>query len=88
MLDRTNPTGPPNLALVKLERDLLDRLVSGKATPRRNTLSHDLTKIARLGNYLARASDPPPGDVVMWYEMSCLTDNRLGAAIGVEHMGD
>ena len=28
-----------------------------------------LTKIARLGGYLARAEDPPPGNAVMWRAM-------------------
>lgn len=88
MLNRTNPTGPPNLALAKIELVLLDRLVIGKGPPRRRTLSHYLTKIARLGGYLARASDPPPGNMVMWRGMSRLTDIRLGAAIGAGLMGN
>jgi hypothetical protein len=88
MLNRTNPTGPPNLALAEIELVLLDRVVIDEDPPRRRTLSHYLTKIARLGGYLARASDPPPGNMVMWRGMSRLTDIRLGAAIGVELMGN
>ncbi len=44
------------------------------------TLSVYLTKIARLGGYLARASDPPPGNIVMWRGLSRLTDIELGAS--------
>ena len=87
MLDLTNPTGPPNLALAKIELVLLDCLVIG-GTPRPRTLSHYLTKNARLGGYLARDSDPPPRNMVMWRGMSRLKDIRLGAAIGVELMGN
>jgi hypothetical protein len=88
MLNRTNPTGPPHLALAEIELVLLDRLVIGNGPPQSRTLSHYLIKIARLGGYLARASDPPPGNMVMWRGMSRLTDIRLGAAIGVELMGN
>ena len=41
-------------------------------------LSAYITKVARLGGYLARASDPPPGNIVMWRGLSRLTDIELG----------
>ena len=50
-------------------------------------LSHYLIKIARLGGYLARASDPPPGNMIMWRGLSRLTDIEFGATIGVENCG-
>jgi hypothetical protein len=43
---------------------LLDRLVNDKPG-RQKTLSHCLVEIARFGDYLARACDPPPGNTVM-----------------------
>ena len=46
-----------------------------------SALSHYLIKIARLGGYLARASDPPPGNTVMWRGLSRLTDIALGAMV-------
>lgn len=36
-------------------------------------------KSPRLGGYLARASDPPPDNAVMWRGLSRLTDIKLGA---------
>ncbi|MDR3490837.1 MAG: hypothetical protein P4M12_02195 [Gammaproteobacteria bacterium] len=33
-------------------------------------LSDYITKIAKLGGYLARALDPPPGNIVMWRGLS------------------
>jgi hypothetical protein len=45
--------------------------------PARLSLSKYLTKIARLGGYLARANDPPPGNVVIWRSLARLTDIKL-----------
>jgi hypothetical protein len=51
-------------------------------------LARYLTKIARLGGYLARASDPPPGSTVMWRGMSRLTDIALGSTVAARLVGD
>ena len=47
----------------------------------------DLPKIARLGGYRARTSDPPPGNMVMWRGLSRLTDIELGFLIAAENCG-
>jgi hypothetical protein len=77
------PEAEPNLALAKLEISLLDQLVPerGGTPPAGMSLSKYLTKIARLGGYLARASDPPPGNIVMWRGLARLTDIKLGATL-------
>jgi hypothetical protein len=82
MLNRSTEQISPKFALTPLEIDLLDRLVKDKATTlRHKSLSHYLTKIAQLGGYLARAHDPPPGNVVMWRGLARLTDIELGFAL-------
>ncbi len=43
--------------------------------------------IARLGGYLARANDSPPGNMVMWRGLSRLTDIELGFLLGVKLCG-
>ncbi|MCK1672051.1 IS4 family transposase, partial [Bradyrhizobium sp. 150] len=58
---------------------VLDRLVNDKPEARQKTRSHYLMNIARLGGYLARASDPPRGNTVMWRGLSRLTDVAIGA---------
>ena len=90
MLNRSNPHAPPALALTETEIGLLDHLVQDmpQKPPRRRTLSHYLTKIARLGGYLARASDPPPGKTVMWRGLSRLTDIGVGATIAAKTVGN
>jgi hypothetical protein len=89
MLNRSAPTAPQSAALTETEIELLDQLVKnkGRAVPRRKTLYHYLTKIARLGGYLARANDPPPGNIVMWRGLSRLNDIELGALAGAKIVG-
>ncbi len=83
MINRPVPDAEPSLALTTLETTLLDRVIPGRddPAPHRKTLSAYLIKIARLGGYLARASDPPPGNTVMWRGLSRLTDIKLGATL-------
>jgi hypothetical protein len=88
MLNRAAPNAQPTLALTAIEIAVLDRLVNDRPQARGKTLSHYLTKIARLGGYLARTSDPPPGNTVMWRGLSRLTDIALGAVVGAEIVGN
>lgn len=84
MLNRAAPDAAPTTALTASEVSLLDQLVvdAGNRRCRPGTLSYYLTKLARLGGYLARANDPPPGNTVIWRGLSRLTDIELGAEIG------
>ena len=84
MLNRSAPDAEPGLVLTDQEIALLDHLVPDKARPTHGRLALYLTKIARLGGYLARASDPPPGNTVMWRGMSRLTDITLGASLALQ----
>lgn len=88
MLNRSAPDAPPTLALTATEIGVLDRLVNDKPKARQKTLAHYLIKIARLGGYLARASDPPPGNTVMWRGLSRLTDIAIGTLVGREFVGN
>lgn len=88
MLNRTTPEVSPKLALDELEIALLDHLSKDRVGPPRKMLGQYLTKIAQLGGYLARASDPPPGNTVMWRGLSRLTDIKLGATIGMQFVGN
>ncbi|WOH52831.1 IS4 family transposase [Bradyrhizobium sp. sBnM-33] len=90
MLNRSSPNALPQTALTDPEIRLLDHLVKDRDgnRSRRSTLSHYVVKIARLGGYLARANDPPPGNTVIWRGLSRLTDIELGAAIEAKIMGN
>ena len=76
--------------VVRAIKSILDRLIPNPARdpPAARTLSLYLTKIARLGAYLARAKDPLPGNIVMWRGLSRLNDITLGATLQVDVVGD
>ena len=71
MLNQASSDALAELALTASELHVLNHLQTGPPITRKG-LSHYLTKVARLGGYLARASDPPPGNVVMWRGLSRL----------------
>jgi hypothetical protein len=69
---------------------LLDQLVKGKPEDalRKKTLFTCLTKIAKLGGYLARACDPLTGEMVMWRGMSHPTDIELCLVLDAKLVGN
>ena len=89
MLNRAKSELETALALTGLETKILDRLIPDSTTDptARRTISLYLIKIARLGGYLARAKDPPPGNIVMWCGLSRLNDIALGATLQVDDVG-
>lgn len=90
MMNRLAPAASPLVALTSLETRVLDLLIKDNTNKRCQsaTLSSYLTKIARLGGYLARTKDPPPGNAVMWRGVSRLTDIELGFIMGARFVGN
>ena len=78
MVNRAVPGGTAEMALSRPEIDVLDRMAGGPPPVAERTVSHYLLQIAKLGGYLARAKDPPPGNIVLWRGLSRLTDILLG----------
>ena len=90
MVNRIKPNLEASLVLTELETSILDRLIpdpTAHSFPA-GTLSRYLIKIARLGGYLARAKDPPPGNIVMWRGLSRLSDIALGATLQINDVGN
>lgn len=88
MLGRTAPQAPAELAFTRTEIELLERVVhdsshNAQAPP----LVRNVIRLAQLGGYLARASDPPPGNAVMWRGMRRLTDIQLGYELALKRSG-
>jgi hypothetical protein len=80
---RADPNAAPQAALTDREIHLLDRLtpaIDGGKDPG-GTLTHYIRKLARLGGYLGRSRDPPPGITVVWRGLSRLADIELGVEI-------
>jgi hypothetical protein len=91
MLNRSTRHAAPTLAFTRLEIDLLNRLspIRAHAKSRRPaSLDSCLTQLARLGGYLARAGDGPPGNTVMWRGLSRLTDIEIGYMLGAQDVGN
>jgi hypothetical protein len=44
-------------------------------------------QLAKLGGYLARNSDPPPGNTVIWRGLSKLIDIELGFNLAIKNYG-
>ncbi len=66
MLCRADPSTDPCEAFTDTEITVLDQLTTtavSECEPR--TLSHYTIKLAKLGGYLARKGDPPPGNIIM-----------------------
>lgn len=89
MVGRINPDESPETALTATEIALLDKLSGPPGQDAsEKSLGKYLLTIARLGGYLARASDPPPGNMVMWRGVSRLTDIHLGFLLAKGDVGN
>ncbi|MBX3356609.1 MAG: IS4 family transposase [Phycisphaeraceae bacterium] len=78
MMNRASPDLPVKLVFTNSEINLLERLVPVNDGSRKKTVGNFLTRLARLGGYLNRARDAPPGNMVLWRGMARLTDIHLG----------
>ena len=78
MVNRTSPELPAKLVFTDTEIKLLERLVPLKDESRRKTVGNFLLRLARLGGYLNRTRDTPPGNMVLWRGMARLTDIHIG----------
>jgi hypothetical protein len=89
MINRAVPNASPDIAFTSLELRLLDQLVKEKKHQKAPPLSLSLCliKLARLGGYLARSHDPPPGNMVVWRGLSRLTDIQVGFLLGAQLVG-
>jgi len=83
MLNREAPKAPAAIALTATELAVLDEIAKrkGRTPPSRATVADILVEIARLGGYLARANDPPPGNKVLWRGLSKFAGITYGATL-------
>ena len=90
MVNRSASDIDADIVFTQYEQMFLDYLVPNK-TPDlsgSNTLGIYLTKLAKLGGYLARNCDPPPGNTIRWRGMARLIDIALGAEIAPQLVGN
>ena len=67
MSSQANPDSSADVAFTPTEIAILDGVVPASRSRRRPPdLAFYANRLARLGGYLDRARDPPPGNIVMW----------------------
>ena len=90
MLQRENTTEEPTAVFTENELNVLDKLLKPKRheTSQPRSLFNHIRKMAKLGGYLARASDPPPGNLVVWRGFSRLNDIHLGMLLAKRNVGN
>jgi len=89
MLNRISPEAPPSAALTPTEIRLLDELdgSSSKKPRQPKMLGAYLLQLAKLGGYLSRAHDPPPGNLVIWRGLRRVADIQIGFLLGANIYG-
>jgi hypothetical protein len=88
MTSRATPAAPAEVALTEAEVAILDRLAGDADPPAQPAVSHYLVAIAKLGGYLARTKDPPPGNMVVWRGLTRLMDILLGFELSRRVVGN
>jgi len=78
MTNRVSPDLPARLVFTDTEIKLLEHLIPMKEGSQKRTVGQFLIRLARLGGYLDRKRDPPPGNMVLWRGITRLTDIHLG----------
>ena len=78
MAARVPPDAPPAGAFTPAAVAVLDRVAGGPPEAADRTVAHYLRAVAKLGGYLGRGQDPPPGNWVVWRGLARLADLILG----------
>ncbi|MEQ8923387.1 MAG: IS4 family transposase, partial [Roseovarius sp.] len=81
MLSRETPAADPAAVFTEDERNLLDQAAPDRKRQAPRDLEFYVRAVARLGGYLDRASDAPPGTTVIWRGFSRLADLVEGARL-------
>ena len=88
MVHRTNPKTSADAVFTETEIAILNQTTGETQPPAPRNVSHYLLVIAKLGGYLDRKNDGPPGNTVLWRGLSRLTDIHMGVEIGKRLVGN
>lgn len=78
MTNRVSADLPATLVFTEREIALLEKLAPTENESSDQTVGDFLIRLARLGGYLNRKHDGPPGNMVLWRGMARLTDIHIG----------
>jgi hypothetical protein len=87
LLGREHPELPAEVLFSDLEIRVLKAFARQRKLEGPAALGLAVGLVARLGGYLARANDPPPGHEVMWRGFTMLQGMSLGFAIALGEGG-
>ena len=85
LLGRETPRLPPELLFDDIEIRVLGAFAKSRNLAPPQTLGEAVMLVARLGGYLARKHDPPPGHQLMWYGYTQLIAMAAGFALREEY---
>ena len=88
MLHRTNPKTPADVVFTETELAILNHLSDETDGPPPRNVAHYLLVVAKLGGYLNRKNDGPPGNTVLWRGLSRLTDIHFGVEMSKTLVGN
>jgi hypothetical protein len=88
MINRTVPDAAASLVFTEVEMQLLDRIDPKPPSSPDTSVSRYLQAVARLGGYLSRARDLPPGNIVIWRGFTRLIDIHLGFCLATQLVGN
>ena len=80
-LNRVSPELPASLVFTETEMKLLEHLEPMKDDSESRSVGDFLIRLAKLGGYLGRSRDAPPGNMVLWRGIARLTDIHLGFSL-------
>jgi Transposase Tn5 dimerisation domain len=80
--NRTNPKASADEVFTETERKILNQLTGEPQERAPKNVAHYILAVAKLGGYLARKNDGPPGNIVLWRGLTRLTDIHIGVEIG------
>ena len=86
MIKRVQPNITADIVLSPVEQAVLNKMLLHKQSVL--TVAECITCIARLGGYLNRNHDPPPGNMVIWRGLSRLTDIITGYQMAIQDVGN
>lgn len=88
MVSRAAPDAPAETVSTTAEIEVLDWMAAGAAPPvAGRTVADYVGEVAKLGGSLARAKDPPPGNLVLWRGLIRLADILSGFVLRNEGCG-
>jgi len=77
MTYRAKPKASADTVFTATEIAILNQLASDPKEPPPRNIAYYLLAVAKLGSYLNRKNDGPPGNTVLWRGLSRLTDIHL-----------